>query len=99
MQELPTATVYLQTETEPIPMDVFIVPEIAVHLRTYPNKINDMKHLTGLKLAHPATNDGYFEIMVLIVADYYWSIIQDRVIRGNGPNCCRVKNRILTFWT
>ena len=84
MRELPTATVYLQTETETIPMDVLIVPEIAVPLRTYPNKINNMKHLTGLKLAHPATNDGYFEIMVLIGADYYWNIVQDRVIRGNG---------------
>ena len=71
MRELPTATVYIQTETETIPMDVFIVPEIAVPLRTYPNKINDMKQLTGPKLAHPAINDGYFEIMVLIEADYY----------------------------
>ena len=44
----------------------------------------NMRHLTGLKLAHPAMNDWYFEIMVLIEADYYWSVVQDRVVRGNG---------------
>ena len=91
MRELPTAIVYLQTETETIPMNVLIVPEIAVPLRTYPNNMENMKHLTGLKLAHPAMNDGYFEIMVLIGADYYWSIVQDRVIRGNGPTAVESK--------
>ena len=45
----------------------------------------NMKHLTGLKLAHPEMNDGYFEIMVFIGADYYWSIVQDGAIRENGP--------------
>ena len=91
MRGLPTATVYLQTETETIPMNILIVPEISVPLRTYPNNLENMKHLTGLKLVHPAMNDGYFEIMVLIGADYYWSIVQDRVIRGNGPTAVESK--------
>ena len=61
MRELPTAIVYLQTETETIPMNVLIVPEIAVPLRAYPNNMENMKHLTGLKLPHPALNDGYLK--------------------------------------
>ena len=70
MQELSTATVYLQTKTEKNPMDALIVPEIAVPLKTYPCNMQNMRHLMGLKLAHPAMNDWYFEIMVLIEADY-----------------------------
>ena len=91
MRELPTATVYLQTPTETIPMNVLIVPEIAVPLRTHPIGTDSRKHLAGLRLSHPAMNDGYFEIMMQIGADYYWSIVQDRVIRGNGPTAVQSK--------
>ena len=98
MRGLSTATVYLQTETKTIPMDILIVPEIAVPLKTYPSNIKNMRHLTGLKLALPAMNDGYFEIMVLIGTDYHWSVVQDRVARGNGPTAV-VKDRVPTFWT
>ena len=31
------------------------------------------------------TTDDVFEILFLIGADYYWQIVEDRVIRGNGP--------------
>ena len=58
---LQTAQRFLQTEAEAIIMDVLIVPEIAVPLKTYPSNIKNMKHLMGLKLAHSAMNDGYFE--------------------------------------
>ncbi|MES9974415.1 MAG: DUF1759 domain-containing protein [Candidatus Thiodiazotropha sp.] len=91
MREFPTATVYLQTEAETIPLDVLIVPDIAVPLKTYPSNTKTMSHLKGLKLAHPAMNDGYFEIMMLIGADYYWAIVQDRVVRGNGPTAVESK--------
>ena len=66
-------------------MDVLIVPEIAVPLKTYAHNLKGMKHLAGLKLAHLLMDDGYFEITMLIGADYYWSIVQDSVIRGDGP--------------
>ena len=92
MRELPTATVYLQTETETIPMNVLIVQDIAVPLRTYSNNMEYMKHLTSLKLAHPAMNDRYFEISRLL--------LEHRPRQGHQrkwPKCCRVKNRVLTF--
>ena len=92
IQELPTTVVYLQTAQEIIPMDVLIVPEIAVPLKTY---LKGMKHLPVLKLAHPLMDDGYFEITMLIGADYYWSIVQDSVNRGDGPTAVQSKNGYL----
>ena len=39
IRELPTTAVYLQTEQEIIPIDVLIVPEIAVTLKTYAHNL------------------------------------------------------------
>ena len=36
-------------------------------------------------------DDGYSEITMLIGADYYWSIVQDNVIRGDGPTAVQSK--------
>ena len=36
-------------------------------------------------------DDGYFEITMLIGADYYWSIVEDNVIRGDGPTAVQSK--------
>ena len=44
-----------------------------------------MPHLKGLKLANPVTNSDEFLVSVLIGADFYWSFVQDNIIRGNGP--------------
>ncbi|XP_060557728.1 uncharacterized protein LOC132718116 [Ruditapes philippinarum] len=63
-----------------------IVPKIAVPLRNInQNTIQPLPYLHGLKLAHPVTNDRDFEISLLIGADSYWKIVQDKVVRGNGP--------------
>ena len=87
MRELSIASVYLQTEAETIPVAVLI----AVPLKTYPSNMKNMRHLAGPKLAHPAMNDEYIEFMVLIGADYYWSAVQDKVVRGNGPTAADSK--------
>ena len=42
-----------------------------------------MPHLKGLKLAHPVSS-GNFEINLLVGADFYWDIVQDKIIRGDG---------------
>ena len=44
-----------------------------------------MPYLQGLNLAHPVTSDHKFEISLLIGTDYYWSFIQDHIVRGQGP--------------
>ena len=42
-----------------------------------------MPHLKGLKLAHPVSSCN-FEINLLVGADFYWDIVQDKIIRGDG---------------
>jgi len=53
--------------------------------------VSNLKYLKGLKLAHPVTNDDAFEVSLLIGADHYWTIVQNRVVRGNGPTAVKSK--------
>ena len=36
-------------------------------------------------------NNPNFEVSLLIRADYYWSIVEDKIIRGNGPTAMKYK--------
>ena len=42
-------------------------------------------------MAHPITHTSDFEITLLIGADFYWSIVQDQIIRGKGPTAVQSK--------
>ena len=53
--------------------------------------LQQVPHLKGLQLAHPITENESFEISVLIGADYYWSFVQDHIIRGDGPTAVQSK--------
>ncbi|XP_063408858.1 uncharacterized protein LOC134692334 [Mytilus trossulus] len=65
---------------------------IAVPLQNNIRHINrGLNYLRGLKLAHLVTQDESFEISLLIGADYYWDLVEDEVIRGNGPTAVRSK--------
>ena len=59
------------------------------------NYISQIDHrydyIRGLKLAHPITHQDSFEISLLIGADYYWDIVEDHVVRGNGPTAVKSK--------
>ena len=91
VRHIETATVYLITDrNEKIAIDVLIVPAIAVPLSNVQREVKTLKYLRGLKLAHPVTDDG-FEISLLIGADSYWKIVQNRVIRGKGPTAVQSK--------
>ena len=69
-----------------IPLSTLITPTIATPLRnTTSTSITKLNHLKGLTLAHPVTSDRKFEISLLVGADHYWDIVEDDVIRGNGP--------------
>ena len=86
VRHMKSATVYIQTdEGENIPLNVLIIPEIAMPLQIHVRSVTNMRHLRGLKLAHPVSDDDMFEIEILIGADYYWSIVGDDIIRGEGP--------------
>ena len=93
VRHLKTAIIYLVTEEgQNLPIRVLIVPEIAAPLKIYVRKVANLPYLSGIKLAHPITNNDNFEVSLLIGADYYWSIVENHVIRGEGPTA--VKSRI-----
>jgi len=69
-----------------IPISVLIVPQLAAPLQNSLRvNIRTVPYLRDLKLAHPVTEDDSFEINILVGADHYWTFIQDRIIRGDGP--------------
>ncbi|XP_065894502.1 uncharacterized protein [Dysidea avara] len=69
-----------------IPLTVLIVPTIAAPIHTVDHKaIVNLPYLAGLQLAHPISSDEQFSITLFIGADQYWNIVEDHVIRGNGP--------------
>ena len=78
----------INVETElghTIPISVLIVPFIAAPLNNYLHtSIENFPHLRGLKLAHPITNIENFQVSVLIGADYYWTFVEDKIVRGDG---------------
>ena len=38
-----------------------------------------------LQLTHPVTSTEQFTINLLIGADHYWDVVEDHIIKGNGP--------------
>ena len=69
-----------------IPLTVLIVPTAAAPIHTVDQKaIIDLQYLAGLHLAHPISSAEQFSITLLIGDDRYWNIVEDHVIRGNGP--------------
>ena len=90
---LPTGIIQIQTVTgERIPISVLIAPKIAPPLQNMlRTSLQQIPHLKGLHLAHPITENENFEISILIGADYYWSFVQDHVIRGDWPTAVQSK--------
>ena len=57
-------------------------------------------HLQGLTLAHPVMDIKDFEILLLIGADYYWSIMEDTIIiMWRWAHSDEVETEIFTFWS
>ncbi|XP_053391450.1 uncharacterized protein LOC128554226 [Mercenaria mercenaria] len=93
IMQVDTATVYLVTdECQKIPVKVLIVPTISTPINSrLQNTASKLPYLRGLKLAHPVTEDSNFTISMLIGADFYWNIVKDRIIRGEGPTAVKSK--------
>ena len=98
-RRLNRAEIYLKTDNqEKVKLDVLIVSTIAaVPLQTgAQDRASKLPYLKGIKLAHPVTRDNEFDISLLISADQYWSVVEDKVIRGNGPTA--VKSKLDTYF-
>ena len=92
-QKTDVASINLKTKSgKLIPLSVLIVPDIAVPLKNITNeRVTQLPYLKGLPLAHPVTTDENFRISLLIGVDHYWDIIEDDIIRGDGPTAVRSK--------
>jgi len=67
-----------------IPLSVLVVPRIAAPLHSIAT--SELPYLRGLTLAHPIMKeDSHFDISMLIGVDYYWKIVEDHIVRGDGP--------------
>ena len=93
VKKFDVATVSLRTDNgQTIPIRVVVIPVIAVPQKNHvTTAIHDLPYLKGLKLAHPVTNDEQFTITLLIGADHYWDIVEDKIIRGSGPTAAKSK--------
>lgn len=75
-----------------VPISVLIVPTIATPLRnTVQTSVTQLPHLYGLQLAHPITREDSFKISLLIGTDHYWDLVEDHIVRGNGPTAMSSK--------
>ena len=93
VRNLQKAVVQLETDNQKtLPIEVLIVPTIAAPLTNHARlEIANLSYLKGLKLAHPVTEEENFEISMLIGADFYWDIVENEIIRGNGPTAVKSK--------
>ena len=97
VKHLDVATIDLIADNgDLIPIRVLVVPFIAKPINIQSQRsAASLSYLHGLKLAHPVNADETFEISLLIGADYYWQIVGDEVVRGDGPTA--VSSRIGYF--
>ena len=90
---LDVASITLLTKNgETLQLSVFIVPFTATPLQNIISySVTSLPHLQGLQLAHPVIAEREFHISLLVRADYYWDIVQDQAIRGNGLTAVQSK--------
>ena len=93
VRHLDKANIAIETvDNQRIEIEVIIVPKIAAPIQTKSQReIKALPYLHGLRLAHPICAEDKFNISLLIGADYYWSIVEDEIIRGNGPTAVKSK--------
>jgi hypothetical protein len=74
-----------------IEMNVLIVPQIASPIQNNTRSVKHISHLKKLRLANPYTGDEKFEVEMLIGADYYLDVVEDKIICGDGPTVMKSK--------
>ena len=92
----PTSVGQVKVETtagDRVPISVLIVPFIAAPLKNsvHTSLHRELSSLGWIKLAHPFTSEHNFQISILIGADHYWTFVEDKIIRGEGPTAQQSK--------
>ena len=94
-RELQSTSIAIQTnDGGEVPISVLVVHKIHVATplqNAIPLPDNQYPHLHSLHLAHPVGSDNKFEITLLVGADFYWNLVQDKIIRCNGPTAVESK--------
>ena len=85
--------IHIRTTTgKPVPLSVLVVPMIATPIANpLDTEVLQLPYLKGLPLAHPVTAAENFEISLLVGADFYWDLVGDHIIRGDGPTAMSSK--------
>ena len=97
---LQSTSTHLVTKTgEEVTLSVNVVPMIATPLKMTNLAVEQLPYLWLLDLAHPITHFSDFEITGLIGADFYWQVVEGRIICGNGPTTVQFKVGLLIFWS
>ncbi|XP_074654920.1 uncharacterized protein LOC141908655 [Tubulanus polymorphus] len=81
----------IKTETGDVPISALVKSNITTPMSNHIKDTRNLHYLSGLKLAHPVSGRESFEIALLIGSDYYWSLVEDKVVRGNGPTAVASK--------
>ena len=92
-KKMEAANIHIKTKDgHLIPLSVLIVPTIATPLRsTTQLEVTTLPYLRNLPLTHPVLSGDSFKISLLIGTDHYWEIVQDHIVRGQGPTAMSSK--------
>ena len=93
-QHLDVTDVKIVSQTgEMIPLSVLVVSKIAAPFQCVTtSKLRELPYLRDLTLAHPIMKaNSQFDISLLIGVDYYWKIVEDHIVRGDGPTAVQSK--------
>ena len=75
-----------------MPLSTLVVPAIAAPLaNTMSASISKLSHLKGLPLAHSISSEENFEVVLLVGADFYWDLIGDHTVGGDGTTAVSSK--------
>ena len=75
---------FAMSDDEPLVLPLVVVPHICDPVSVPIDTSNYYKHLAELELADSVDVGSNLEIDILIGSDYYWDLVTDRVMKGDG---------------
>jgi hypothetical protein len=69
-----------------VQIQAVVLPTIVESLEDpYRTVLSSLPHLKNIVLAHPPKSSDNFSVDILIGADFYWTIVGDDNVHGQGP--------------
>ena len=78
---------------ELVPLSSLVIPTIATPVNRCPlnTDVLQLPHLKGLPVARPVTAAENFENLLLVGVDFYWDLLGDHIVRGDGTTAMSLK--------